>query len=123
MLSEVHSLAQTTLRDEIRTVYLRRSREEAAGKSFGLLISQCARTFDMDTQNRFRIRHVLKNSEADCSGQIEVGDEIISVNDVPAIEVSFDQMQEIINNAKTVLRLVLQRSRATPLIASSGEIR
>lgn len=95
-------------RDETKTVYLRRGKSEAT-KSFGLLISQIARTFDSD-QNRFRIRHILKNSEADLSGQLQVGDEIISVNDVPAIELSFDEIQEMING-KTVLRLVLQRGR------------
>lgn len=106
--------------DEIKTVYLRRS-AETAGKSFGLLISQFARTFETD-HNRFRIRHVLRNSEADLSGEICVGDEIISVNDVPAIELNFDQIQEIIN-AKTVLRLVLQRGKSSPQLGSRRDIR
>ena len=94
--------------EQLKTVYLRRT-SDRVGKNFGLLISQIARTFETD-HNRFRIRHVLKNSEADVSGELQVGDEIISVNDVPAIELSFDQMQEVINS-KSVLRLVVQRSR------------
>lgn len=108
ILSDVQSMIQA--RDELKTVYLRKSKDNE-GKSFGLLISQFARSFETD-HNRFRVRHVLKNSEADLSGEVQVGDEIITVNDVPAIEQSFDQMQDIIN-AKTVLRLVLQRGRAT----------
>lgn len=104
---------QPQQRDEIKTIYLRRS-QHTPMKNFGLLISQIARSFETD-HNRFRIRHVLRNSEADLSGQVVVGDEIISVNDVPAIELNFDQIQEMIN-AKTVLSLVLQRGRR-------GEIR
>ena len=94
--------------EQLKTVYLRRT-SDRVGKNFGLLISQIARTFETD-HNRFRIRHVLKNREADVSGELQVGDEIVSVNDVPAIELSFDQMQEVINS-KSVLRLVVQRSR------------
>lgn len=92
----------------LKTVYLRKS-NAPLGKSFGLLISQFARTLDTD-QNRFRVRHILRNSEADLSGEVQVGDEIISVNDVPAIEMNFDEMQELMDK-KTVLRLVLQRGR------------
>lgn len=107
ILSSDAQSVQQQQRDEIKTVYLRKS--NFAGKSsFGLLISQIARTFDTD-HNRFRVRHVLRNSEADLSGEIQVGDEIISVNDIPTIEMSFDQIQEKITNAKSVLRLVLQR--------------
>lgn len=92
----------------LKTVYLRKS-NAPVGKSFGLLISQFARTFDTD-QNRFRVRHILRNSEADLSGEVQVGDEIISVNDFPAIEMNFDEMQQIMDK-KSVLRLVLQRGR------------
>lgn len=119
ILSDTQSVLQHH-RDEIKTVYLRKS-AETAGKSFGLLISQFARTFETD-HNRFRIRHVLRNSEADLCGEICVGDEIISVNDVPAIELNFDQIQEIIN-AKTILRLVLQRGKNSPQLGSSRDIR
>lgn len=108
MLSDGQSVqARDDEEEGTRTVYLRRGAREDGPKSFGLLISQMARTFEAD-HNRFHIRHVVRNSEADLSGQVQVGDEIISANDVPAIELSFDQLQETLR-AKAVLRLVLQR--------------
>lgn len=107
----------TTVNDgHCRTVYLRKTMPNSKG--YGLLISQMRDEFETPTSggtdecNRFRVRHILKGSEAEICGQIRCGDEIISINDVPVRELSFGQMQDVIN-AKPVLRLVLVRPYET----------
>uniref|UniRef100_A0A1B0EZF0 PDZ domain-containing protein n=1 Tax=Phlebotomus papatasi TaxID=29031 RepID=A0A1B0EZF0_PHLPP len=69
----------------------------AQRNGFGILISQISPETPTNI-NRYRIRHIMRGSVADCDGNLRVGDELINILGYRLHNLSFNQVQELLDS-------------------------
>ncbi|CAF0710871.1 unnamed protein product [Brachionus calyciflorus] len=96
-----------------RIIIIEREENKSLGISIvGGKLDVCTKSDDSSQINNFIsgifIKHVLENSPAGLSGTLKTGDRILAVNDIDLSPATHDKAVEVIRNAKSPVKFLIQ---------------